>query len=192
MKNISLNNLPEDFLKTLQTAFEEYAVDFSLIGAFARNYHFEQKGETRYRSTKDVDWVVSVSSTQKFDEMIAFLCANNFQRASDSKFRLIYDRRIDVDIIPFGEIENEPNYAEWANSDNWGLMSTQGLREIVAHSSIVNIKDISINTASLESIVLLKLIAYNDRPERRKKDAEDIAVILSRYFMMMTPEIFNE
>jgi predicted nucleotidyltransferase len=47
-------------------------------------------------------------------------------------------------------------------------------------------------TTSLEAIVVLKLIAWNDRPEVRKKDAKDLAFILENYFDIQDNVIFDE
>ena len=46
--------------------------------------------------------------------------------------------------------------------------------------------------ATLPSIVLLKLIAFDDRPERRSKDARDIAGIIHHFFDLQAPLIYSE
>lgn len=46
--------------------------------------------------------------------------------------------------------------------------------------------------AYLAGIVLLKLVAYDDRPEKRFKDARDIANIIENYFDLQTDLIYEE
>lgn len=46
--------------------------------------------------------------------------------------------------------------------------------------------------ATLPSIILLKLIAYDDRPEFRIKDIQDISDIINMYFEIETNIIFDE
>jgi predicted nucleotidyltransferase len=45
--------------------------------------------------------------------------------------------------------------------------------------------------ATLPAIVLLKLIAYDDRPEQRLKDARDIANIIANYFDLQEDRIYE-
>ena len=45
--------------------------------------------------------------------------------------------------------------------------------------------------ASLSSIVLLKLIAYDDRPEQRAKDGRDVGSIIQHYFDLEAERIYE-
>ncbi len=45
--------------------------------------------------------------------------------------------------------------------------------------------------ATLPAIVLLKLIAWDDRPEYRLKDLQDIAVIVDNYFDFFSEDIYD-
>lgn len=45
--------------------------------------------------------------------------------------------------------------------------------------------------ATLPAIVLLKLISYNDRPERRLKDPGDIAGIIINYFHLQADHVYE-
>lgn len=53
------------------------------------------------------------------------------------------------------------------------------------------LKGLSFEVATLTAIVLLKFIAYDDRPEKRIKDARDIANILMNYFELEAPMIYQ-
>ena len=45
--------------------------------------------------------------------------------------------------------------------------------------------------ATIPAIVLLKFIAWDDRPEYRLKDLQDIAVILDNYFHRFSDDIYD-
>ena len=45
--------------------------------------------------------------------------------------------------------------------------------------------------ASLPSIILLKLIAFDDRPEKRVKDAIDIDIIIKHYFGLQEDNVYE-
>jgi predicted nucleotidyltransferase len=49
----------------------------------------------------------------------------------------------------------------------------------------------SFKAATLSSIVLLKLISYDDRPERRGKDPRDIAGIIRDFFHLQSELIYE-
>lgn len=87
-----------------------------------------------------------------------------------------------IDILPFGEI----------GIDDWIKITGEGLTNIKVNGFMEvyqsGTEDVEMETghhfkiATLSSIVLLKLIAFDDRPEIRFKDARYIANIISHFF----------
>jgi len=70
---------------------------------------------------------------------------------------------------------------------------TNGFMEVY-HSGTEEVellKGHSFSVATLPAIVLLKFIAFDDRPERRFKDARDIANIISHYFDLQTDIVYD-
>lgn len=68
-----------------------------------------------------------------------------------------------------------------------------GFKEIYQHGTAIFQVDTGheFKIASLPAIVLLKLIAFDDRPEIRSKDASDINSILKHYFDLQSDFIFE-
>ena len=99
---------------------------------------------------------------------------------------------IQVDIFPFGEIEID-DAVEIAGE---GLTSIKvnGFKEVYQSGT----EELETQTghffkvASLPAIVLLKLIAFDDRPEKRMKDALDIASILDHFFDLQADLIYEK
>lgn len=193
LKEISPEGLHEMFV-VLQRGFQVFGIDFFLLGAFARDIWTTHLHKIRVtRTTNDIDLAILVSNNEKYDNLVNYLVENENFTTTKNKFCLLYDNRIQVDIIPFGEIENTENYDAWNRVSNFRTISTLGLQEAYQNSLVVSTENnLEFKTTSLEAIVVLKLIAWNDRPEHRQKDAKDLAFILESYFEIMSNEIFNE
>jgi predicted nucleotidyltransferase len=73
-------------------------------------------------------------------------------------------------------------------------ISTLGLAEVANHTIELTFADLDIAMpiVSIESIVLLKLIAWHERPENRTHDITDIAHILQHYFEIATDVIYDD
>ncbi len=184
MKNIyqailngnNTNNTAEilqEIFKILDEISKKNGFQYFLLGASARNYWIQ--GITQKpRTTKDIDLALQLKNNQEFENITQELIKHQFQK-TDNKFRFLY-KKIPVDIIPFGEIETDKQYD--ANKE---ITSAFGLEEAYKLSEKVQESGIIINIITLEDFFLLKLLAWNDRPEHRHKDAEDMCFILSNF-----------
>ena len=99
---------------------------------------------------------------------------------------------IEVDILPFGGIEIDQE----VQLTGTGLTSIKvnGFLEVY-QSGTAEMKMAtghSFKVATLPAIVLLKLIAYDDRPEMRFKDARDFANIIRHYFDLQADLIYEQ
>ncbi|MBK8959405.1 MAG: nucleotidyl transferase AbiEii/AbiGii toxin family protein [Proteobacteria bacterium] len=84
-----------------------------------------------------------------------------------------------MDLIPFGDLESPPGNIAWPPAGTF-VMSTLGFREALASGETIDIgSGTSFKVATLPSLVLLKLIAWNDR--RNSKDAYDVTLIAQNY-----------
>ena len=105
---------------------------------------------------------------------------------------LIWKENLEVDLLPFGAIDDED-----AKFNSNGLGSTsislQGFSEI--YNDGLPTLDLEgkhqFKFCTLPGIVLLKLIAWDDRPESRRDDIKDISDILNHFFDMNDNEIFE-
>ncbi|MBD0296708.1 MAG: hypothetical protein ICV84_16165 [Flavisolibacter sp.] len=101
-----------------------------------------------------------------------------------------YKDILEVDLIPFGEIENEEREVRFTKPKAFTLQMP-GFSEAFPFIEPVQISCFRLNACPLEGIVMLKLISHDDRPERTH-DLTDIDNIIDNYFDWNADEIFGE
>ena len=194
---IKLEDLRQDKLKELlhvvERVFIRCDVDFYLLGAIARDTWYA-KEQIETRATRDVDFAVYISETRKYAEVLDELINNHgFSEIKDVPFRLQTPFTFTIDIIPFGEISiDEAVFPD----ENWDRpIFVNGFEEIFRKATIQVIDEddeLEFKVATLPAILLLKLIAYDDRPEKRTQDSQDIAQIIENYFEVEKEMIWEE
>lgn len=199
MKSISLNITGKIDAPTVaildavhQTA-GALGVAYVVIGATARDLilHYGH-GAPIQRATKDVDFAIQVPSWKAFHAVKEQLCANGFT-TTKKQHRLLSPLGQDVDIVPFGDdLEDERAAIAWP-PDGDVVMSVLGFQEACETADWVRVRDnpeLDVPVAAPEGLALLKMIAWTDRPpELRKKDALDVAHLLSSYEVL--PEVID-
>ncbi|UKJ07283.1 nucleotidyl transferase AbiEii/AbiGii toxin family protein [Solitalea lacus] len=176
----------------LEKAFESLGIDYYLIGALARQVWYE-KADVNFRTTKDVDYAALIGSHEEYDRVKEYLITNEgFTEHRGNAFVLISPDGIQVDILPFGEIENGGS----VDIRGTGMTSIRvdGMKEVYkAGTEIVEFETGNVfKVATLPSIALLKFIAYDDRPEQRQKDVLDITNLLKHFFNLNSELIYND
>jgi len=164
---------------------KEHNIECFVIGATARDTIMSDYYGLAVRSvTKDVDFGVGVSSWDQFQELTKGLIKNQVFRAGDVPHQFYYkDTNIRVDIVPFGELASENQMIVWP-PENAMVMSVCGYEDAYACSINVLLRRsprLEMRFASPVGLIILKLVAWDDNPMLRKKDAEDILYILSSY-----------
>lgn len=151
---------------TLQKVFAELDIDAYLIGAQARDVWFFPKKASRF--TRDIDWIIANSNENVFNELKTILIQREGFSPTSNPLKIESSEGIEVDLIPFDYPET-PHF--------------MGLHEIFERGTEgVSFDDGKIyQIATLPAIVLLKLIAWDNRPENRAKDIVDIAYILQNF-----------
>ena len=187
MKHTELKNV----FDTLEKAFTELSIDYYLIGALARQIWYE-RAQIKFRTTRDVDYAILVGSHQEYETVKQYLIKNeNYLPIRENTFVLISPDGFQVDLLPFGEIESQGS----VKIEGIGMTTIQisGMKEVYENGTeIVNLETgNTFKAATLIGIVLLKLVAYDDRPERRQKDATDIGNILVNFFDMHQDLIYS-
>lgn len=93
--------------------------------------------------------------------------------------------------MPFGEIEIDDDIK--LSETGLTIIKINGFMEVYqAGTEAVLLKTgHTFKVATLPAIVMLKLIAYDDRPEIRLKDARDIINILTHYFDLQAEMIYE-
>jgi predicted nucleotidyltransferase len=91
---------------------------------------------------------------------------------------------IEVDIVPFGHVEDEHASIAWPPKGEI-VMNVLGFQEACDNAEWMRIQDnpnLDVPVVTPAGLVLLKIIAWTDRAsDLRKKDARDIAYLLSTY-----------
>ncbi|HJV19187.1 MAG TPA: hypothetical protein VJ552_04850 [Sediminibacterium sp.] len=183
LKNVKEGELKEIF-DVLEQAFQETGIDFYLIGAVARDIWYA-RGKKGLRKTNDIDFAVLIGSVADYIAVGQYLKEHNFFGVSDGKMLMIHaPSGVRVDILPFGNFE----------IDEMLQFNGQGFKEVhaVGTEAVYLETGHSFEVATLPSIVLLKLIAYDDRPDQRLKDVIDIANIIDHFFDLQTDLIYSD
>lgn len=190
-KELRQENLKDTFA-SFERAFTHLGIDFYLIGALARDTWFAQKG-IRALGTKDIDWAVAVTEETQFKQLKDFLIQKEGFTDSSSNEYVLFDKKgFQIDLLPFGAIEIEGNKF----MDSTGIVRTDisGFQEVYDEAvEEVNFENkYTFKVSSLPGVVILKLIAFDDRPEMRTKDIQDIGIILNHYFEIETETIYSK
>jgi predicted nucleotidyltransferase len=180
MSNFSFKYFGDDELPTLfaalKQAFDAANVPFYLIGARARDVWFLP--EQPLRITQDIDWIAASDEYLVFNEIRNHLVTKEGFNETKNPFTLLSPKGMPVDLLPFVE--------------NTGR-SLEGLKEVFARGTegVVFDDNATYQVATLPAIVLLKLIAWDDRPEYRLKDLWDIGAIFEHYFDRFSEDIYD-
>lgn len=183
---MNLNNIREGVLKqvfdALEEAFLKKQINFYLIGALAKDVWYSM-GDKMMRTTNDVDFAVLISNKADYEEVRKYLVEEKgFQQQKSNEFILISASGIEIDILPFGAIDIN----EDIKVNGFMEVYRSGTTELTLQTGH------HFNIATLSSIVLLKLIAFDDRPENRFKDPRDIVNIIIHFFDLQAELIYNE
>lgn len=182
-----------EMLKTMESVFREFGIDFFLVGAVARDIRLAAGEEFKaLRKTKDIDIAVLLDGEAQFYAIKdALLATGHFEESTYKAIKLIYKNAIEVDLLPFGEIENEEREL-LLSRHTLLVMDMSGFKEVYPFVETLQVAPgLSLNVCSLEGLVVLKLIANNDNPTRTK-DITDIEHFLQVYFDLNSNEIFTE
>ena len=167
---------------------QQFGVPAYLIGAQARNIHFSEKGVRPPRGTKDIDFVIMLPDLKVYDAICGELENRGFKRVREP-YRMIHkDSDTVVDLLPFGEVEEEGTVKF---TDRNTELSMLGMKEVMESAEEKQLDEMIIKVPPLAGIFILKLIAYSDRPDR-KKDLDDIKDIFLNYFEINEDRIYAE
>lgn len=161
-------------------------VPYYLIGASAVALNLLRDGIKPSRGTKDIDFAIMISSIQEFESIVEELVKFGFNKVQapwtlyHPKFNTV------IDLMPFGEIE-EKFTVNFNQRDTY--LHVLGLTEVLQDPETIKIEEKSVQIPSLPGMVILKLIAWSDRPEERGNDLYDILRIIEHYFDLNFDEI---
>ena len=177
----------------LGNALKEADIDFYVLGALARDMLFS-KEQINTRTTADVDLAVYINMKDgdKYRSLRKDLIENYaFIASKENNFALISHDGVTIDLLPFGEIEMEDGVE--FKGEGLSNIKVNGFKEVHLKGleEVETQNNEFFKVAKLSSIILLKLIAYDDRPENRTNDPGDIASIIGNYFELRSEYIYE-
>ena len=185
------NTLLQQIIIDIVSASNVLGVEFFAVGALARNTWYIDN-DLPARGTKDVDFGVYIPSVEVYRTLKKQLIQEHgYTASSTNAFCLISPQKIPVDLLPFGEIENNGKVM----IEGTGLTSINlaGFSEVYTNGlKTVDLEGDRISVCTIPSVVLLKLIAFDDRPDQRMKDPLDVASIFKVYPDIESDHIWSD
>lgn len=161
-------------------------IPFYLIGVNAVSLSLLKKGIKPSRGTKDIDFALMISSMDQYDKVSDALIAKGFNKVKApwtfyaEKFNLV------IDLLPYGEVEEKDTVHF---SQRKADLHVLGFKEVLENADQIAIENKIANIPPLPGMIILKLVAWSDRPEERENDLADILKIIEHYFDFEFDEI---
>lgn len=190
------NPLLVRLLRKLTESFCKVDKEFYVIGATARDIIMQQMhGIESARRTKDLDIAIAIQDWSAFEQIKKCLVDDGFTTSRRMHQRFFYGD-YEIDIVPYGPVAKEDDNIYWPPDEDI-VMSVKGFDEVLSEPVLVSIDDeFHVRVVSLHGLFLLKFNAWLDRSVVTNKDAEDMAFIMSNYFMAnlsrgVHPEVYD-
>lgn len=180
-----------DVYQILEKVFSEHGINYYLNGANARDVALYKAGARPSRATADIDFAVMVPDHKSFETLKINLKKNGFEDTIElMPYRLIHTKSSTIiDLLPYGQIAQDysVSFTEWQVE-----LSTVGMTEVASAIEVFEHPEgISIPVSPSHGLVILKLIAWSEKPERTK-DLGDIAALLESAWPLYEPELYIE
>lgn len=163
-------------------------IPYYLVGVSAVALNLLRDGIKPSRGTKDIDFAIMISTMEQFDHVVTELEAAGFNKVKAPWTLFHPEYNTAIDILPFGQIEENDtvNFNE-----RYTDLHLLGFKEVLQHAIPIAIEEKFAQIPPLEGMIILKLIAWNDRPEDRGNDLKDILLIIKEYFDFNSDEIYD-
>lgn len=160
-----------------------------LIGAAAKDLQALRSGIKPVRYTNDIDFAIMVPDHAAYQAIMQDLLDQGFH-ATRQPYRVVHTATDTVvDLLPYGGIE-EQGTVRFHERDTQLVML--GFAEVLQQADPIAMADgRTLHVPPLPGMCLLKLLAYGDRPDR-KKDLSDILSIIDQYFDVALQHITAE
>jgi predicted nucleotidyltransferase len=184
--NISgkIDNDTVKLLGVVDQVAKDMGTPYLIVGATARDLvmHYGYGAPVR-RATGDLDFAIQLADWDAYTHIADSLVELDFEKGIEQQ-RFYSPTGVPVDIVPFGDIADEASDIKWPPPGET-VMNVTGFEEAHACAIQVTVRVnpiLSVPVAAPQGLVLLKLIAWNDRTcDLRPKDAQDIAYLLATY-----------
>ena len=137
-----------------------------------------KKGIKPARGTKDIDFAIMISSLDEFKEVVNDLEKNGFNKVKAPWTMVHPEYDVVVELLPFGDIE-ENNTVGF--NEKYTDLHVLGFKEVMKESREYEIEDRVVHVPPIPGMIILKLVAWSDRPEDRGNDPYDILRVIEYY-----------
>lgn len=193
--------LPEQNIKIIKavvTAAEKLEIPIFIVGAIARDIIFGYVYHVKiYRETTDIDFAIAVESWKQYTTIKKQLIETaNFRQDNKVDHRLWHgqnDDEMKIDFVPFGDLESPPGQIAFPPDGDF-VMNTNGFKEAYENAWFVKLTaDTKIRVVSPPGLVILKFIAYHDKPHQRVRDLQDIWFVMKNYLEIISEDrLYND
>ncbi len=161
--------------RALRDYCAELGADLVIIDAIAYQVHFP--GELRH--TGDIDFAVALDLNE-FAELERRLRRDGWNQFAKREHRWRSTRGTIMDLLPAGPKLREAKQITWPESQI--TMSLEGIEHVFTSAQPVEFApDLMLKVISPTALMLLKIVAFMDDPQRRVKDLDDIRGLLTQY-----------
>ncbi|MEW6419878.1 MAG: nucleotidyl transferase AbiEii/AbiGii toxin family protein [Nitrospirota bacterium] len=171
-------------LSIVKRVADSLRIPFFVVGASARDFILEHcYGIKPRRMTKDIDLGVEVSDWEQFNQLKASLIATSKFSSDEKEPQRLHCDSVIVDIVLFGPITDENRRISWP-PEHEIFMSMLGFKEAYEYSITIKLSsdpEINIKLATLPGLALMKIISWKEKYPERKRDAEDLLLIMQKY-----------
>ncbi len=168
-------------LRILGQVLAENGRRFVLIGATVPwlLLDLRQGRESGSRATYDMDAAIEAETWEDFNRLRGRLSEAGFQLGS-APHQLRFGEDVSIDLIPFGPGLVQGDRLVWPETDT--VMSALGLEEAFECAIAEELAPgFLVPIVQIPGLVLLKIIAYKDRPEERARDLTDLVYCFKHY-----------
>jgi predicted nucleotidyltransferase len=161
-------------------------IPYYLIGASAIALELLKDNIKPNRGTKDIDFAIMISNIFDYDKISEALVAKGYNKVKAPWTFYSDTYNVAIDVLPFGEIEEQHtvNFNE-----RYTDLHVLGFSEVLEEAVSIPIEEKFVNIPPLPGMIILKLVAWSDRPEERENDLADILRIIEHYFDLAFDEI---
>jgi predicted nucleotidyltransferase len=172
---IELSKAEIDDLRDLSQLCERMNADLVVVGAIAYQLHYSDDE----LKTGDIDLAIALDLID-FGKLQADLSALTWAQDPKREERWRSKHGALLDLIPAGKTLRESKQLTWPKSEF--AMSLEGFDHAFTEAQPITVaNDLVLRVIPPVVLMLLKIIAYVDDPQRRGKDLFHIRALLSRY-----------
>lgn len=185
--NNTIRNKFGEALNALEKAFQDFDIDYYLIGAFVREVWTDHiKTLPDKRATRDIDFAIYINEHEQYNKLKLHLIEKAGFKEHKEPYRLLTPDNNIVDLIPFGGIEQ--NGEVLIKGHKVVELSVFGTKEVTEKAEVI---ENNFKVITLPGLAVLKLISWYETDDRAK-DLEDFYYVLQNYADIATDDLYLE